>query len=202
MKTNETVRLENLLWKHTDQRKDFGCFEVTIGWYGRQRVDFMTIDGKNTVRCYEIKVTKSDFYSRNGHNFVGTFNYYVMPHELYEELKDEIPNGIGVYTDKSAYDLTCIKKAKRKTCEDVENIKLYMIRSLQREYSKYRSSGSMEALAVIQREISKANRLRDIETGRYIKVRDEYSQFRGAMIEMFGSDAYRKVKNEINKEVG
>ena len=50
------------------------------------------------VICFEIKVTKSDFHSKHGHNFVGNLNYYVMPYQLYKEVKDEIPEGIGCVT--------------------------------------------------------------------------------------------------------
>lgn len=46
--------------------------------------------------CFEIKISKSDFKSKNGHNFVGNFNYYVMPKELYKDVQDLIPNNIGV----------------------------------------------------------------------------------------------------------
>lgn len=199
MKTKETVDLENLLWLHTDQRKDFGCFEVTIGWYGRQRVDFITIDGKDTVRCYEIKVTKSDFHSENGHNFVGTFNYYVMPHALYETLKDEIPAEIGVYTDKFKHDLTCIKKAKRKTCEDVENIKLYMIRSLQREYAKARCGDSIENINYLNRQLSKAQNDYNNERSQCIHMANKYHQFKGTVIEVLGDDAYSKIQKAIRE---
>lgn len=46
--------------------------------------------------CFEIKITKADFKSKNGHNFAGNKNYYVMPKELYESVKDLVPKGIGV----------------------------------------------------------------------------------------------------------
>src|SRR5690606_41305998 len=75
----------------------FGCFEVTIGWWGKERVDYITYDTKGIWRCYEIKVSKSDFYSKAKKTFVGHFNYYVMPDDLYEQVKDDIPNHIGVH---------------------------------------------------------------------------------------------------------
>jgi hypothetical protein len=34
---------------------------------------------KVLIQCFEIKITKSDFKSKNGHNFVGNLNYYVIP---------------------------------------------------------------------------------------------------------------------------
>jgi len=53
---------------------------------------------KDVVRiyCYEIKVSRSDFYSKNGHNFIGNENYYIMPAELYSKIKEIIPADIGV----------------------------------------------------------------------------------------------------------
>lgn len=55
-------------------------------------------DAVTPIICFEIKVTKSDFHSQHGHNFVGNLNYYVMPLDLYKEVKDEIPEHIGVVT--------------------------------------------------------------------------------------------------------
>jgi len=59
------------------------------------------------IYCYEIKVSKSDFMSKNGHNFVGNYNYYIMPKELYPQVKENVPDDIGVilyspYIDKDA----------------------------------------------------------------------------------------------------
>lgn len=56
---------------------------------------------KVLVQCFEIKVTKADFRSKNGHNFVGNLNYYVIPAELYEGIKDEVPEGVGIILYKT-----------------------------------------------------------------------------------------------------
>ena len=70
------------------------------------RVDYMqfkpmnnTVSGieKGDFYCYEIKSSVEDFHSQNGHNFLGDYNYYVMPEEVYEQVKAEIPYGVGVY---------------------------------------------------------------------------------------------------------
>lgn len=50
------------------------------------------------VTCYEIKVTKADFKSTHGHNFVGNCNYYVVPTEIYKDIIDLVPEDIGVIT--------------------------------------------------------------------------------------------------------
>ena len=116
--------------------KWFGCPEVTIGWYGKQRVDFMTMDCKEIFRCYEIKISKADFKSKHGHNFVGHFNYYVVPKELYESIKDEVPKEIGVYIWNGKC-LSLVKRPKMKELEvDISILKNSMIRSLYRDTSK------------------------------------------------------------------
>ena len=95
-KRAETLELENALMAKTIEFRTFGCPEVTIGWFGRKRVDFMQTNTRGLIWCYEIKVSVSDFHSKHGHNFMGHYNYYVMTPELYEEVKDEIPDGVGV----------------------------------------------------------------------------------------------------------
>ena len=54
-------------------------------------------DSKGDFYCYEVKSSVEDFYSKNGHNFLGDYNYYVMPEEVYEQIKKEIPYQVGVY---------------------------------------------------------------------------------------------------------
>lgn len=70
---------------------------MTVGWYGKERVDYITYDTKGIWRCYEIKVSKSDFHSKAKKTFVGHYNYFVLTRELYDEVKEEIPNHIGAY---------------------------------------------------------------------------------------------------------
>lgn len=48
------------------------------------------------ISCFEIKVTVNDFYSKNSHNFVGDLNYYVMLPEVYDNVRDDIPENVGV----------------------------------------------------------------------------------------------------------
>lgn len=74
MKTEETKRLEMAIWNATNKQGVFGCFEVTIGWFGKERVDYMTFDTKGDFRCYEIKVTKADFHSTCHNSFVGNLS--------------------------------------------------------------------------------------------------------------------------------
>jgi hypothetical protein len=50
------------------------------------------------IQCFEIKVSVSDFHSKNGHNFVGNVNFYVVPTEIYAKIKDLVPKDIGIIT--------------------------------------------------------------------------------------------------------
>lgn len=87
MKTAETVALEKSIRRATRKTGVFGCYEVTIGFCGRERVDYMTYDTKGVFRCYEIKVSKADFHSAAAKSFVGHYNYYVLTRELYDQVK-------------------------------------------------------------------------------------------------------------------
>lgn len=68
--------------------------------------------------------------------------YYVMPEEVYEKIKQEIPYRVGVYVPAGMacqgewYDLKVIKKAKRQDrSRPVSEMLLMMFRSAARERS-------------------------------------------------------------------
>lgn len=110
----------------------------------------MTYDTKGIWRCYEIKVSLSDFRSKAHNTFCGNFNYYVMPKELYEKVKDEIPGHIGVYIGGSN-----VKRAKRqKLGEDEQILKNSMIRSLCREAEKLMKSENPSVIDAMNRRIN------------------------------------------------
>lgn len=97
------------------------------------RVDYMQFKPlNNTVSGIE----KGDFFcfdSKNGHNFLGDYNYYVMPEGVYEQIKAELPYGVGVYVPgrlhhgKDWYDLKSVRKAKRKDREKSLTEMLFMM---------------------------------------------------------------------------
>lgn len=162
MKTDETLALEKALMLSTIEKRTFGVSEVTIGWYGKRRVDFMTTNTKGTISCYEVKVTKSDFHSKHGHNFVGNYNYYVMTPALYKEVKAEIPKDIGVLvatpSDVEIYKgnaLKSMKKATRKelSYKEVTLLRLYLLRSMAREVKKSFEADSKEMVAELKRRL-------------------------------------------------
>ncbi len=128
----------------------FGCFEVTIGFGGKERIDYMTYDTKGIWRCYEIKVSKADFHSKAKKTFLGHFNYYVMTKELYEEVKDEIPKHIGVYIGNSFK-----KKAQKQELGiDEQVLKNSMIRSLYREFEKQYKSGCPSIVETLNKRVN------------------------------------------------
>ena len=132
-KTDTTLELEKRLYKNTNKMGVFSCFEVTIGFGGRERVDYLTYDTKGIWRCYEVKTSKSDFYSKAAKTFVGHYNYYVMPNDLYEDVKDDIPKHIGIHSGSNV-----IKNPQRQELGvDEQVLKDSLIRSLHRENEKF-----------------------------------------------------------------
>lgn len=139
--------------------------EVTFDYASAHpiRVDYMkfkpvnnTISGieKGDFCCYEIKSSVADFKSKNGHNFIGDYNYYVMTTETYNQVKDLIPYDVGVLTiDEKELDYEascyyewfshcdcCMKTAKtarrHNRSRSVSEMLLMMFRSANRENIK------------------------------------------------------------------
>lgn len=155
-KTELTRQVESALWRHNNEQGTFGCFEVTIGWFGKEIVDFITYKTNGEFRCYEIKVSVSDFNSKANLSFCGDFNYYVIPNCLLDDLrkdtakrfgKDDLTlfdkriknSGIGLVTVSEQGDLDCLIKAKRKPVNHGTRATLLesMVRSLNREVKKF-----------------------------------------------------------------
>ena len=103
-----------------------------------ERVDALSYETSRIWRFFELKVSKSDFHSNAAVSFYGDFNYYVMPLELYEQIKDEIPAGIGVYVaDSPSKPAWCKRKAKRQELKlDHDKLMFHFMQALSREYQK------------------------------------------------------------------
>lgn len=153
-KTDLTKKLERSLWRATNKTGVFGCFEVTIGFGGNERVDYLTYDTKGIWRCYEIKTSKEDFYSKAAKTFVGHYNYFVMPEDLYEEVKKDIPKHIGVHNGSWVIS----NPRKRELSIDEQILKDSLIRSLYREQEKFIQTCDSNYINRLNREI---NRLRN-----------------------------------------
>lgn len=98
MKTEETYRLEEIITLETYKPNMIGCAEVGLGDLGI--VDYITVmlDKTRTIRCYELKITKSDFLSDAKKSFVGDYNFYVIPTELWSSVKAYIEPWVGCWT--------------------------------------------------------------------------------------------------------
>jgi hypothetical protein len=154
-KTELTTKLERNLFNFTNKQGTFGCFEVTIGWFGQERVDYLTYDTKGIWRFYEVKVSKADFYSAAKKTFMGHFNYFVMPMELFKVVKDDIPSHIGVLAEGNY----SVKKAKKQELGiDEQILKNSLIRSLSRETQKLYKSEDPDKMNRMNRRIEKAEK--------------------------------------------
>lgn len=140
MKTDLTKEIELAIYKEAkaDGLGVYGCFEVSFGTgYGDQYCDFSTMSSDNIFRCYEIKISESDFRSKNKLSFLGDYNYFVLPKELYEKVKADIPFGIGVYLFANGK-CSCVQKSRKQNITIGERINLMhgFIRSLSRLSTK------------------------------------------------------------------
>lgn len=157
----ETTKMLSLsLERHINPNNDTRIYmakEVTFDYATGHsvRVDYMqfkpvnnSVSGieKGDFYCYEIKSSAEDFHSKNGHNFIGDFNYYVMPEEMFDAVKAEIPHDVGVYVPDCMhssgrwYCLKSVKKAWRKDRIRPESeMLLMMFRSAAREILKIES---------------------------------------------------------------
>ena len=145
-----SLSIQKYISPHNDPRI-YWAREVTFDYATSNavRVDYMmfkpvnnTVSGieKGDFYCYEVKSSVEDFRSKNGHNFLGDFNYYVMPQEVYEKDRNEIPYRVGVYIPEKKnhrgewYDLKSVKKAVRQDrLRPVSEMLLMMFRSARRD---------------------------------------------------------------------
>ena len=150
-----TKRLSELTEKLINPNNDSRIYwarEVTFDYItsNRIRVDYMRFEPLNTTisgiekgdfYCYEIKSSVEDFHSKNGHNFIGDYNYYIMPSEVYQKVSAEIPFGVGVYCPTGGI-LESVKKARRMNRQrSVSEMLLMMFRSASRDKLKNNMQG-------------------------------------------------------------
>lgn len=148
MKSNITKEIEKQIYYRFNDKYGRGItcvFECPIGATYEQEygiVDAISFNQcKDNFTCFEIKVSVADFHSKAKKTFVGNNNYYAMPLELYEKVKEEIPKGIGCYVlyrskYSGFYYLECVKKSKRKPLKIDKTILLSnMLRSARNKTS-------------------------------------------------------------------
>ncbi|MQS89842.1 hypothetical protein [Companilactobacillus mishanensis] len=155
MKTKLTRNLESTLYQYCYEQGAYVVEEVSMP-DKKGIVDTLSYqqlpDGQIEWRCYELKVTKNDFHSKAKLSFIGNYNYFVLTQKLFEEVKDEIPNHIGVLIyrafDKKAVELapqtlrapgflTVAKKAQYQDLQvDEKGLTSHFVASLFREVDK------------------------------------------------------------------
>lgn len=152
-----TADLSSALEKYFDPHNDpriYWAKEVTFDYASGNavRVDYMrfvpvnnTVSGieKGDFYCYEVKSSVADFNSKNGHNFIGDYNYYVMPEDVAEAVNSQVPWGIGIMVPDKYGSLRVWKKARRlDRSRPVSEVLLMMWRSSRREVVSARKNKS------------------------------------------------------------
>jgi len=148
-----SISTEMYINPHGDPRI-YWAKEVTFDYATSNavRVDYMkfkpvnnTVSGieKGDFYCYEVKSSIEDFNSGHGLNFIGDYNYLVMPEEVYTAVSNKIPHFVGVLVPTESSwrnnwrELTVIKKAKRRDREKSLSEMLFMMfRSASRDRYK------------------------------------------------------------------
>lgn len=140
-----TKEIENIAYNHLWKKGWYGVFEVAvpraiINKYHRERVDLLTYETNGIYRAYEIKNSKSDFYSNCAWSWIGNYNYFIMPYDLYIEVKQDIPDDIGVWVVRDyTKNMECVKRPKyRELLCSSSDMMFTLMQGLSREYKKYR----------------------------------------------------------------
>lgn len=123
------MKLNDIVMASTQDTK------IRVVDYMRYKPVNNTVSGieKGDFYCYEVKSSVEDFRSGHGLNFLGDYNYLVMPEKIYATISLEVPHYVGVYV-LDGTELTCIKKAKRHDrSRPVSEMLLMMFRSAARD---------------------------------------------------------------------
>lgn len=137
-KSSRTYELEEIITVATARPDRVGCPEVSLDDYGI--VDFVCMDigGEQIVRCFELKISKSDFLSDAKKSFIGDYNYYVLPIELWGNVHNLIEEGIGVWLVDKDGQAFVKKKAQRMQCQMPRSkVLVKILRALAREEVKH-----------------------------------------------------------------
>lgn len=178
MKTKETLAIEQALFNEYCGPWQFGVHEVTIGLGGSERVDFLTISTHDVVRCFEIKVSKSDLNSKAKLSFCGNYNYLVAPKEIgLLALESEIiPSWVGVMVFSPQEELEILRAPAYKeiNAEALSVIKSSLIRSMSREINKSKSNNYNE----LSRDLSRTRRALKQLRREHAELKNEFNELR------------------------
>lgn len=149
MKTPLTIQMEETLYAYCREKGEAVVEEVGMP-DDLGIVDTLSLrilpDRTFEWRCFELKVSKGDFRSHAKLSFVGHYNYFVLPHALYQQVAAEIPVEIGVliyhsYADPENHQvpgyLVSEKKARRQELQvDQQDLIFRLITAQAREVGK------------------------------------------------------------------
>lgn len=175
-KRQETLELENALIEDTKEKRIYGCEEITIGFYnnghGNEVVDFMTMNSKGIIKCYEIKVTLQDLKSDAKKSWYGHYNYLVVTDELYDSINDWnefVPKYVGIISGSS---LPIVKRAQKQIIDKDTEIMLKesLVRSMYFKMIKYRNANNLENQKQLTSKIRKLEKERDSYSNRALKA--------------------------------
>lgn len=163
-KTAMTLAIENALHTMCRQKRIYGCEEITIGFpnngHGNEIVDFMTMDSRGILRCYEIKISMADLRSKAKKSWYGNYNYLVVTEELYKKIKDwavYIPDFVGVSVYELSWNGMAIVNKRHPVKQDLTSYQQLMvkegfIRSLAWKVWKLRYVTDLEYIKKMQDE--------------------------------------------------
>ena len=163
-KRKDTKEIEALLEKIAGEKRLYGCEEVTIGFHnadkGNEICDYVLMDAKGIVKCYEIKVTVSDLKSHAKKSWYGNYNYLVATESVIEKIDTiDLPADIGIVVGvKNAAgrvaELKSVKKAKKRNLSNEEQllIKESLIRSMMWKIWKYKHIEDIEYVASLEKQ--------------------------------------------------
>ena len=160
MKTKETKMLEEALDALGKKKREYGCEEVTIGFknsgHGDEIVDYMSMDAKSVLRCYELKVTLADLKTDNKKSFYGDYNYLVVSKNLYAKnpvWENYIPPYCGILVGE---ELSVKKQAKKKVISEQMRsmLKDSLLRSVFWKYENYKDAKDLTKFRQLEKELA------------------------------------------------
>lgn len=186
LKTKETLEIEDQLRKMCRKKRLYGCEEVTIGFYnsghGNEICDFMTMDSKGVVKCYEIKVTLADLRSHAKKSWYGHYNYLVISPDLYKKIDDwgeEIPADIGIIVHYTS-EMESVRRAKKRelSVKDEIMVKESLIRSMYYKMDKYYRIADGSLLKEAKKALKSWKTAYEKERKNYLDLYEKFAEMR------------------------